>query len=62
MSEIRIGSVSVPQDSHELLTNLVYDKAIQKVRDGLDKSRAKEWKNERISMLESSFKDNALTN
>lgn len=26
MSEIRIGSVSVPQDSHELLTNLVYDK------------------------------------
>ena len=26
LSELIIGSVSVPQDSHELLTNLVYDK------------------------------------
>lgn len=26
MSELRIGSVSVPQESHEMLTNLVYDK------------------------------------
>ena len=26
MSELRIGSVGIPQDSHEMLTNLVYDK------------------------------------
>ena len=26
LSELIIGSVSVPEDSHEMLTNLVYDK------------------------------------